>query len=233
METSYRHVSAFFAAILLVALIGFFKSYLSLLPDFPGINSIQHFHGLMMLLWLGMLITQPLLIRYKRVDLHKKLGKVSYLLVPLIVASFFLIGRMGYQRDASLLPTEENIGFLALTLPDMVGFSLLYILAMVHKNNPPLHMRYIIGTSLLLISPGLGRIVLNYADASLPTAAEVSHLTAIAIALLLVAYDVHNRRPYKPFAVTFFTLSLMHLCWEFRLTPLWQTLAGQFASTFF
>lgn len=233
MEKSYRNVSYFFVTILIVAFIGFFKTYFSQFLVFNGVNNTQHFHGIMMLSWLAMLITQPLLIKYKRIGLHRKLGKVSYFLVPLILTSMLLIGRMGYLRDAVDLPKEENIGMLALTIPDLFGFSILYVLAMINKNNAAIHMRYIIGTSLLLISPGLGRIAINYAGTSLPTSAELSHSAAILVSIIFVLYDLRKRSPYKPFLVAFIVLTIMHLCWIFRMTTIWQAFAGQFAKVFF
>jgi len=233
MEKAYRNVVYFFVAILILTFAGFFKSYFALLPEFKGVNNVKHFHATMMLLWLAMLITQPLLIKYKRLDLHRKLGKASYFLVPLILTSMFLIGRMGYLRDAVDLPEQENIGLLALTIPDIFAFSILYVLAMVNKNKAAIHMRYIIGTSLLLISPGLGRFTINYAGASLPTSAEIAHITAIVVSLVLILYDIKKHRPYKPFIVAFIALSVMHLCWVFRMTIVWQEFAGKFAKTFF
>ncbi len=127
MEKAYRNVVYFFVGILILALAGFFKSYFGLFPEFKSVNNAQHFHAIMMLLWLAMLITQPLLIKYKRLDLHRKLGKVSYFLVPLILTSMFLIGRMGYLRDATSLPEQENIGLLALTIPDIFLFYFVYV----------------------------------------------------------------------------------------------------------
>jgi hypothetical protein len=233
MEKAYKHVVYFFVAILIVALAGFYKTYFGLFPAFEGVNNVQHFHGTMMLLWLAMLIGQPTLIKYKRLDLHRQLGKVSYVLVPLMLTSMFLIGRMGYMRDAGNLPEQENIGLLALTIPDLFGFTILYVLAMINKKKATIHMRYIVGTSLLLISPGLGRIAINYAGVSLPMSAEISHITAIVVALSLVFYDIKKHRPYKPFLVAFIILSVMHLCWVFRMTTAWQEWAGFFARTFF
>ncbi len=75
------------------------------------------------------------------------------------------------------------------------------MLAMVYKNKAAIHMRYIVGTSLLLISPGLGRIAINYAGTSLPTAAEIAHITAIVVSLILILYDIKKHRPYKPFII--------------------------------
>jgi hypothetical protein len=233
MEKAYRNLPYFFVGLLMLTFAGFLKTYFALLPGFKGLTKLHHFHGTMMLLWIAMLIAQAILIKYKKRELHRMLGKVSYVLVPFILFSMFLIGRMAYLRDTANLPAKENIGLLALMIPDIFGFFLLYILSMVNKNNGAIHMRYIIGTSLLLIGPGLGRLTINYAGASLPTAVQIAHITAIVVCLLLVLYDVKKHRPYKPFVVALLVLSFIHLSWVFRMSYVWQEFAGTFAKTLF
>jgi hypothetical protein len=187
----------------------------------------------MMLLWLTMLITQPILIKYKKWDLHRTLGKVSYFLVPFILVSIFLVGRVGYLREGVNLPPSVKIGLLALSIPNLFAFSIWYVLSMVNKSKAPIHMRYMIATSLLLIGPGLGRLTINYGGASLATALVIAQTTAILISLALLLYDVIKHRPFKPFIVAFIVLSVVHLSWLFRMTMVWQEFGGSFAKAFY
>ena len=50
--------------ILLIVLvhIGFSKTYIQFFPKFDGFKAAQHFHGMMMMGWLLMLLVQPILI---------------------------------------------------------------------------------------------------------------------------------------------------------------------------
>lgn len=59
----------YFIILLVLAVIGFWESYFSKL--FSDVSSYTHFHAVTMLLWIGMLITQAFLIRYKKRDLHR------------------------------------------------------------------------------------------------------------------------------------------------------------------
>lgn len=52
-----------------------------------------------MALWLIMLIAQPFLIKYKKLSWHRVLGKASYVLVPLILITAFLLIRNEYYRN--------------------------------------------------------------------------------------------------------------------------------------
>lgn len=82
MEKAYKNLSLFFIAILVIVILGFFKTYFGLFPNFRNVTSIQHIHGSLFLLWFVMLIVQPILIRKRKYKWHRVIGKVSYFLVP-------------------------------------------------------------------------------------------------------------------------------------------------------
>jgi len=138
MEKSYKNVVFFFIFILAFVIWGFFRTYFGLFPSFKGITTVQHFHGLMLLSWFAMLIVQPLLIRYNKPVWHKNLGKISYLQIPLLLFSIFLVSRGQFLRNAPAIPREQNIGGLALDLPDIFAFATFYLLAMVNKKTQPI-----------------------------------------------------------------------------------------------
>ncbi|MCO5935899.1 hypothetical protein NAF17_10120 [Mucilaginibacter sp. RB4R14] len=233
MEKTYQNVSYFVVVILAFVIWGFFRTYFVLFPSFNGITNVQHFHGLMMLSWFGMLIVQPFLIRYKKYELHRNFGKVSYVLVPLILLSIFLVSKGQYQRLAPTIPKVQNIAGLALNLPDIFAFGALYILAIVHKSNSAYHMRYMIATAFLMLGPGVGRAMIIYGGVPFPLAIEYSLLLTDALAIGFIIYDAINKRPYKPYLITLCILVGMHLIWEFQMSAPWQAVAGKFAQLFF
>ncbi|GAB2558518.1 hypothetical protein [Spirosoma aerophilum] len=98
MEKAYRHISFQFIALLLISMAGFWKTYLIRFPAFYGFVTAHHLHGLLMLLWVVLLIAQPLLIRAKNIELHRILGKASYVLMPLMVLSMLMVTWVQYQR---------------------------------------------------------------------------------------------------------------------------------------
>jgi len=60
--------------------IGFSKSYIRFFPQFDGFNAAQHFHGMVMIGWLLMLLVQPILILKGKTKLHRRIGTLSYVL---------------------------------------------------------------------------------------------------------------------------------------------------------
>src|SRR5258707_13705325 len=105
----YRGISLFSVVILAFVTWGFYKTYIIFFPSFTGFNNVQHFHGAMMMTWMIILITQPLLIRSGKVTIHRAIGKLSYVIAPLLVVSIFLVSRMVYQRPEPVLSHEEKI----------------------------------------------------------------------------------------------------------------------------
>ncbi len=229
----YRGVSLFFIFILALLTWGFYKTYIIFFPSFTGFNNVQHFHGAMMMTWMIILITQPMLIRSGKVSIHRAIGKLSYVLAPLLVVSIFLVSRMVYQRPEPVLPHEEKIAMIALSIPFMVAFAILYSLAIINRKETYKHMRYMIGTSFLMIAPGLGRALIVYYNISLQDAVNYSNYFVFAIAVGLVINDIIKKRSYTPFAVVLFIFVLVHLAWNFRYSGLWQSIGEGFAKIFF
>lgn len=233
MYKTYRLLPFFFITILALVTFGFYGTYLKTFPHFTGFQTVHHFHGLMMLSWFAMLIAQPLLIRYHQYELHKQVGKLSYLLVPLILWSIFLVSKASYLSLAATVPPAVAIGGLALNIPDILGFGLFYVLAMVNKRNTPAHIRYIIGTSLLLIGPGFGRACIVYGHVPFPVGIMYAIILTYVVAIALLIYDLVKKHNYKPYLVILVYLLFHHFFWSFQMSPTWQAFGGWFARVFF
>lgn len=233
MEKAYKHLTFFFIAIAFVLIWGFYKTYLVYFPSFIGFNYVQHVHGFLMLTWLCFLIAQPLLIRAKNYKAHRIIGKLSYVIAPLLLVSIFLVTKMVYYRTLKTDSLKEAIASITISIPDLISFAIFYFLAIKNRKNIPKHMRYMIGISLLLISPGLGRafaIVFNW---SFTYSYAIPDYIAMAIVLFLIGYDYHNKKNYYPFIIILSVLIVRHLIWLFRYTGAWQTIGGQFAKHLF
>ena len=91
---------------------------------------------------------------------------MSFVLIPLILLSIVLVGRGQLLRQAAQgTPLAVNIGGLALSLPGAVAFGTLYVLAMWNGHRAAYHMRYMVGTTLLMLAPGTGRVLIQYGHA--------------------------------------------------------------------
>ena len=233
MEKTYENVSYFVVIILAFVLWGFYRTYFGLFPSFQGITNLQHFHGFMLLSWFAMLIVQPFLIRYHKFELHRNLGKLSYVQVPLILLSIFLVTEGQFHRMAPLIPRAQNLGALALNLPTIAVFGTLYMLAMINRKNSAYHMRYMIATSFLMLGPGIGRAFIIYGHLPFPMAIDLSMMIEEALTVGFILYDFINKRPYKPYLITLLMLAGIHLLWAFRMSAPWQEFAGIFSGLLF
>jgi len=180
-----------------------------------------------------MLIVQPLLIRYRKFELHRKLGKISYVLIPLLLISIFVVTRGQYQRMLAIIPREQLIGGLALDIPDIFAFAAFYILAMVNKKNTASHMRYMIATSLLMLGPGTGRAFIIYGGMPFPQGVLYSMILTEIITVALIIFDSIKGNSVKPYLVTLGVLLMLHVIWQFQLSWWWQAFGTWFAAWFF
>lgn len=156
---TFRNAGYFFLGILVVALLGFTPAYVPGALDRPVQFSVYtHVHASLMTIWLALLISQPFLIKQRRLALHRTLGKLSYVVFPAVmIASVLLI----HHR----LPTEPGapIGH-AFLIPfkDLLIIGPAYLLAIVHRKTPAYHARLIVASTFQLIEPGLVRALLNF-----------------------------------------------------------------------
>ena len=148
-----------FATFTLAMILAFWPSYFSRLADQPSPH--HHAHGLAMTLWLGLLVAQATLMRSGRKALHRRLGLVSYVLVPVIVIVTARFAHYTLQE----VPALGNYGlfFLALVLLTLVAFVTLFALAMVYRGQPAVHARFMIATLFPLFTPVTDRLIGRFA----------------------------------------------------------------------
>lgn len=189
----------YFIVLLFLAVIGFWKSYFSKffsniesVHQFSEIDSYTHFHAGTMLLWLGMLISQAFLIRFKKRSLHKFIGKSSYALVPVLVISLILLSHNQITiHEFGITYSRLYVLFLQLSL--LVIFLIAYGLAIANRHMPARHARYMICTALTMIDPAVARIPLDLP--SLPFSYQVLTfgLTDFILIILIIMERHQNQ----------------------------------------
>ena len=131
-----------------LALAGFWKSYFS--KFFVGTNDYNfyfHFHAAMMIVWVAILIAQPLLIRKKKLEMHRNIGKFTYVLMFVMLASIVLIMNSGMKQ----VPVEEII-FASVIFPvrDFFLLATAFSIGVWYRHNVQIHARAMIITGLYL-----------------------------------------------------------------------------------
>jgi hypothetical protein len=229
----YDRVSLLSILILIVLTWGFYRTYIAFFPSFEGFQFVQHFHGAIMLLWMGILIVQPWLMSRKKFGIHKVIGKASFLIAPILMVSIFLVSRMTYYNNLKALPTvQDAVAMISLSMPGLIIFGLLFGLAVANKKRTYYHMRYMIGTALLMIGPGLGRILgVNFGvRPDLGVTITLAVVTVMAAAFLIA--DIVKKRDYTPNGIVTGLMLFYWAAWEARYTIVWQRIGEFFAKMF-
>ncbi len=171
-------------AIVVVSYFGFRSSYWDLFPQFSGTGWQVHFHVATIILWLAMLITQGWLAYKRRITEHKLIGRLSYILVPLIILGFFLITDYGQRR-------QKVPDLIGATIFDMGLFVLFYIMAIANRKRSARHSIYMMLTPVAFINPTLGRVI----------SPEVSLPVQLILLLTLFIVARVRRETWQPYAV--------------------------------
>jgi hypothetical protein len=204
MEKQYRNIGFIFLLFIPLTFLGFYKTYFVLSPEFEGtVDCYTHIHAFIASLWISLLIIQPLLIRSKKFSLHRTFGKISYVVFFALILSF--IPQMIKEYGKGLFPLNASF--------DIALLMLFYILAIKHKKDVAIHMRYMIAIVLIFVGPTLGRIIFFLLELEHLGPLQIPYLIVIAILLGLIFWDKKNGRNYKPYlvAVAAFSIYLISL----------------------
>ena len=216
------------AALLLVAVAAFWPVYVVKLPFEAELYVNLHTGGVV--LWMLFLIGQPWLIGRGRRPLHKKFGRVSYVLVPYIVVTALLLA---HSRTAALSPADfRQYGHsIYLPLAAIFTFAIAYALAIANRRDPFIHGRYMVGTVFALFDPIAARLLAFYS--SLPPDENIYPLigfgSADLVLLLLLWLDRNERRGRGAWLVLLPVYLIAHLGWfTLARTEAWFAFAHWF-----
>jgi hypothetical protein len=210
----YYNLGYWFLLFIVLVFAGFYTSYFSVI--FQPTAPLIHIHFTLMVLWIAMLIALPFLIKYKKLAIHRRLGKISYVLVPLVWISGFLMIRHSYYLMIDDLHTKAAQGlnqftnsqvlqtaadFQAIALFWLFMFMLFYSLGVINRRKQGSHARYMLASALTLLGPTVDRIIcfgfkLEKLPASMPIELAAFFIADGVLALLLWK-DYTDKRSIK------------------------------------
>jgi uncharacterized membrane protein len=157
-----RTFSLFIGGLSLAALAAFWTPYFSRVAQVPEIY--VHIHVVLVILWMAMLVGQPLLIRMKRFREHRAMGRASFVLAPAVAMSALLLAHSRFARmDASALDAAAYT--LWLPVMSTTAFFGFYALAIAYRRSMAMHAIFMLGTGLSLIDPIAVRLIFFYTPA--------------------------------------------------------------------
>jgi hypothetical protein len=154
----YVALSAFMC---LLVLVGFWPTYFG--PLLRGVSSrpwVIQIHGVVFVGWMSLLVAQVVLAATGRTRAHRKLGTAG-------IAYGFLVLAMGLvvsfaapliHLKAGDWDMNRAASFLLIPLGDMALFGTLFVLAVIYRNQPDIHKRFIVASTVALLFAAVGRM---------------------------------------------------------------------------
>ena len=237
MEKGYKNIVVLFIAITVVVLIGFYNTYFAFFPGFEKFKALHHIHAFVMMLWLAILIVQPMLINKRKYKWHRVVGKFSYFLVPIIIVTMFLAYKNSYlTAELNGEPHAQNLSLIFMPLTDIFPFAAFYILAIINKKNVVKHLRYMISTALVVVIAGLVRIFLISFHFDFMPAIFISSIIVVLIFVSFILYDFRKGMQLKsnPFVTALIVFSIPNILLGFvPKTSIWQSFADGIVKAIF
>jgi hypothetical protein len=217
MERAYRNLGYFLLLLLPIFVAGFWVPYLSEIPTFdPSITLPVHIHAALLFTWIGLLVFQPLAIRFRAFSAHRFLGRTSYVVMALIVPfSLMMIWKEYHEKlvegrsPAFALQAEfVSAAQLAVTVA-------MYVLAVVHikKRDVPAHMRYMICIALFLLPAGLARTFGYWFGLGQMTSQTICLVVIETCLAGLFAFDIRRHLKARPYVVAFLAYNSTAVVW--------------------
>lgn len=218
----YTHAWLYFLLAMAVIIAGFFPSFFNNLRQ---TDLLHHVHGMSATAWLLLLVVQPLLYSRGYISLHRKLGKLSFVLVPLLLFGGVKMVQLMISRPADY-PTLEPFRLSFIDAVSMIAFLGFYGMAIYYRFTRGLHARCMAATVVLLIPPGLTRLLLHFPGVDSFTKGLNINFLLIEIVLLLLLLDDKKRQGTfsRPYLALTAIIMFLHATLPFaRNWPWWQS----------
>jgi len=130
-----------------------------------GVPLAFHVHAISSMTWLALLIVQQVVVQRRAMELHRLLGRASFVLFPFLIFGFVMIINLTASHYAS------GEGAVTMVLGPAFGIGMgiaiaayltLFYLALKHRRNVKLHAGYMLATPLILFESPFSRVMGDY-----------------------------------------------------------------------
>lgn len=116
---------------------------------------ILHIHALAFVGWLVLLTVQVLLVRTARQAVHRRLGMVAFVLVPVMMLSGYFAEV--YSQRFYLAHPPDSQAFFIIPIWYVIGFGVLAGAAVLKRREPAAHKRLIVLATTLIVGAAYAR----------------------------------------------------------------------------
>jgi len=145
-------------AMFVTVFAGFSQTYY-LKPVFgtPALGWLYHVHGAAFTTWLLLLIAQPALVLVRRIPLHRQLGWIAAVLVPVMAILGWLVS-VDLGRRGGGPPGVPPLVFMVVPMATVVVFPAFIAAAIYWRENRDIHKRLMLIGTLELVPAGVARL---------------------------------------------------------------------------
>ncbi len=197
-----------------------------------NLNPLVVLHGLLFTSWLLLFAAQTCLVSAGRLDLHRRVGRAGFVLLPLLAVVGLLTSLGGTARPLTA-PTGMNpLSWLAISLLDVPVFTTLIALGLAKRFRPQTHKRLLYVGMTDMMGPGFGRMPLP-----VPPALHGPVGTILLPSLFLLALIGWDIRAFgRPLAVTLWSSLAVVSVWVIKpmiwYSPAWLEFAAWVSAPF-
>lgn len=208
----YGNAYLYFILAAALTIFAFSPSYFNRLTS---TDNAHHFHGITATLWLVLLIIQPFLYKTGKLKWHRRIGKLSFLLVPLIIISALNMVQIMMIRKDSFPPlVPYQLAFIDFVT--LIQFLLFYILAIYKRKEIQLHARYMVCTVLGPLIPALTRLLFRFPGIdNFNKSLNISYIIIEIVLVLLLLDDKRTGKIHLPYLLALVLFMLQHLLMNF------------------
>jgi hypothetical protein len=171
-------------AALVLGAVAFWPTYLG--KDFTTIDVATHVHATTMVLWFVLLVLQPVLVWRGRIAWHRVNGRVTFVIVPFMLALALFVMRL-HLAQAPIGVVKEFADDWYIVPAMAAAFAAAYVLALRNRQRPEVHGFYMLCTALAFVNPVLQRIYERYGWIRGEARQELVNFALVDLALLALS----------------------------------------------
>ena len=147
-------------AMIVLSIAGFLPAIIDPATRRAPLTPLTEAHGIVFLMWLLLYLAQSLLIANRRVDLHRRLGLTSVLLLALMIPLGFTTTtamiRRGFDLsgDQHVRTSQDAVNASVFNFAALLTFIILAVVAIGYRRRPGVHKRLMLFANIsLMVAP--------------------------------------------------------------------------------
>lgn len=158
VERAERRFFLYMALAMATVIVGGFAFNLAMGRSTFSVPLVYHLHAVVYLAWIALYVAQNALIATNRVTLHRRVGALAILWVPLMVALGLAIMVTSLRRTGGPFFFDQNEFLVSNTLL-LCCFAVMVFVALQCRRYTGWHRRLMLTAMSILTGPGLGRLL--------------------------------------------------------------------------